>query len=58
MEPIAVEREAGQQDGRVFPDEPSFREWADSPEYQEISKDRHAGADTVTLLINGMDRRS
>ncbi|WP_040692530.1 DUF1330 domain-containing protein [Nocardia vinacea] len=41
-----------------FPDEPSFREWADSPEYQGISKDRHAGADTVTLLINGIDRRS
>jgi uncharacterized protein (DUF1330 family) len=41
-----------------FPDEPSFREWADSPEYQEISKDRHAGADTVTLLVKGIDRRS
>ncbi|WP_433760625.1 DUF1330 domain-containing protein [Nocardia sp. CA-135398] len=41
-----------------FPDEPSFLEWADSPEYQEISKDRHAGADTVTLLVKGIDPRS
>jgi uncharacterized protein (DUF1330 family) len=36
-----------------FPDEAAFRQWADSPEYQEISKDRHAGADTVVLLAKG-----
>lgn len=37
-----------------FPDETSFRAWAESPEYQEISKDRHAGADSVVLLIKGL----
>ncbi|MGV0605638.1 DUF1330 domain-containing protein [Mycolicibacterium sp. XJ1904] len=37
-----------------FPDEPSFRNWANSPEYQEISKDRRAGADSVVLLIKGL----
>lgn len=36
-----------------FPDEVAFRAWAESPEYQEISEDRHAGADTVVLLIEG-----
>ncbi|WP_039799139.1 DUF1330 domain-containing protein [Nocardia araoensis] len=41
-----------------FPDEQSFRAWADSPEYQEISKDRHAGADTVTLLVRGLGHGS
>ncbi|MBF6195132.1 DUF1330 domain-containing protein [Nocardia sp. CDC186] len=41
-----------------FPDEPSFRAWADSPEYQEISKDRHAGAATVTLLVRGLGHGS
>jgi uncharacterized protein (DUF1330 family) len=42
----------------AFPDEPSFRGWADSPEYLEISKDRHAGAGTVTLLVEGIGQRS
>ncbi|MEO3757208.1 DUF1330 domain-containing protein [Mycobacterium sp. B14F4] len=37
-----------------FPDEASFREWAESPEYQEISKDRQAGADSVVMLIQGL----
>ncbi|MFG1794782.1 DUF1330 domain-containing protein [Nocardia sp. NPDC049149] len=41
-----------------FPDEIAFRAWAESPEYLEISKDRHAGADTVTLLVKGLGRRS
>jgi uncharacterized protein (DUF1330 family) len=36
-----------------FPDEVAFRACAESPEYQEISEDRHAGADTVVLLIEG-----
>ncbi|WP_107658103.1 DUF1330 domain-containing protein [Nocardia suismassiliense] len=40
-----------------FPDEPAFRDWAESPEYLEISKDRLAGADTVTLLIKGLGHR-
>lgn len=37
-----------------FPDESSFRAWADSPEYQEISKDRRAGADSLVMLIEGL----
>ncbi len=37
-----------------FPDEAAFRLWAESPEYQQISKDRHAGADTVVLLAKGL----
>lgn len=36
-----------------FPDDAAFRSWAQSPEYQEISKDREAGADTVVLLVKG-----
>ena len=37
-----------------FPDEAAFHGWAQSPEYQEISKDRRAGADTVVLLVKGL----
>ena len=37
-----------------FPDEAAFRAWAESPEYRSISEDRHAGADTVVLLVNGL----
>jgi uncharacterized protein (DUF1330 family) len=37
-----------------FPDEAAFDGWAQSPEYQEISKDRRAGADTVVLLVQGL----
>jgi len=37
-----------------FPDEASYREWAQSPAYQEISKDRKAGADAVILLVKGI----
>ena len=37
-----------------FPDEAAFRGWAESPEYQDISKDRRAGADTVVLLAKGL----
>ena len=36
-----------------FPDEPAFREWAESPEYEEIAKDRKAGSDAVILLVQG-----
>lgn len=39
-----------------FPDEDSFREWEQSPEYQEIAKDRRAGADTVSILVRGVSR--
>ncbi|KZS58173.1 hypothetical protein A4G26_14670 [Mycobacterium kansasii] len=37
-----------------FPDEATFRGWAQSPEYQEISNDRRAGADTAVLLPQGL----
>jgi uncharacterized protein (DUF1330 family) len=37
-----------------FPDEAAFREWAESPEYLEIAKDRKAGADAVILLAKGI----
>ena len=37
-----------------FPDEAAFHDWAQSPEYQDISKDRIAGADTVVLLVKGL----
>jgi uncharacterized protein (DUF1330 family) len=36
-----------------FPDKAAFRAWSDSPEYQEISKDRKAGAQGVVLLAKG-----
>ena len=37
-----------------FADELAFRAWAESPEYRLISEDRHAGADTVVLLVKGL----
>ncbi|HLG98515.1 MAG TPA: DUF1330 domain-containing protein [Bryobacteraceae bacterium] len=37
-----------------FPDEAAFFEWAESPEYQEIVRDRHAGAKTIALLVKGL----
>jgi uncharacterized protein (DUF1330 family) len=37
-----------------FPDEAAFRGFVQSPEYREISKDRRAGADTVVLLVDGL----
>ncbi|HEY2504074.1 MAG TPA: DUF1330 domain-containing protein [Mycobacterium sp.] len=41
-----------------FPDEAAFNGWAllqlETPEYQDISKDRTAGADTVVLLVKGL----
>jgi len=36
-----------------FPDEPAFHEFWDSPEYQEIVKDRWAGSNGVILLAKG-----
>ena len=38
----------------AFPDESACRRFADSPEYQEISRDRRAGADTLSLLVQGI----
>jgi uncharacterized protein (DUF1330 family) len=37
-----------------FPDEGAFYEWANSPAYQEISKDRIAGSNAVVLLVRGL----
>ena len=37
-----------------FPDEAAYREWADSPAYREISKDRKAGAEAVVLLVKAI----
>ena len=37
-----------------FPDETLFRTWAESVDYQRISEDRRAGADTVVLLAQGL----
>ncbi|AEF36681.1 conserved hypothetical protein [Mycolicibacter sinensis] len=37
-----------------FPDEDAFRQWAESPDYRRISRDRQAGADTVVLLVKGL----
>jgi uncharacterized protein (DUF1330 family) len=41
-----------------FPDESAFREWAESPDYQRISEDRRAGADTVVLLAQALPRKA
>ena len=37
-----------------FQDEAAFRQWAESPEYQEISKDRKVGSEAVVLLVKGI----
>jgi uncharacterized protein (DUF1330 family) len=37
-----------------FPDENAFREWAFSPEYREITRDRHEGSEGVVLLVKGI----
>jgi uncharacterized protein (DUF1330 family) len=37
-----------------FPDEASFRDWAESPDYLEIAKDRKAGAKSVIVLVKGI----
>lgn len=37
-----------------FPDEERFQAWAQSPEYQEIAKDRWASSDAVAFLAQGL----
>ena len=37
-----------------FPDEAEFRSWSESTQYQDISKNREAGADSVVLLVKGL----
>jgi len=41
-----------------FPDEAAFRERAQSPDYQKISTDRHAGSRAVVLLLKGLSTAS
>jgi uncharacterized protein (DUF1330 family) len=41
-----------------FPDEASFHDWAESPEYLEIAKDRKAGAKSVIVLVKGIPGRN
>jgi uncharacterized protein (DUF1330 family) len=50
--PLVVEGKWDRGKGVVsaVPDEPVFREWAESVDYQWISGDRHAGAYTVVSL--------
>ena len=37
-----------------FPDEAAYREFAESPAYEEIARDRKAGSDAVVLLVRGI----
>lgn len=37
-----------------FPDETAFRDWAESPAYEEIARDRKAGSAGVVLLAKGL----
>ena len=37
-----------------FPDDAAAREFRTSPEYQEISIDRKAGADAIVLTVRGL----
>ena len=41
----------------AFASEADFREFMDSPEYQEISKDRRAGTSGFVLLVRGIPER-
>jgi uncharacterized protein (DUF1330 family) len=41
-----------------FPDESAFRGWVESPDYQRISEDRRAGADTVVFLVQALPRKA
>ena len=38
----------------AFPDEAAFHRWEQSPEYQEIAKDRRAGAKGVVMMVRGI----
>lgn len=37
-----------------FPDHAAYREFAESPAYEEISRDRKAGADAIVLVLRGV----
>jgi uncharacterized protein (DUF1330 family) len=56
-EPVEVLEGAWRRDKVVlmsFPDEAAYRHFADPHAYQEISKDRRAGADAVVLLVKAL----
>jgi uncharacterized protein (DUF1330 family) len=38
-----------------FPDEASLTAWLTSDEYSELAADRAAGADTIALLVRGVE---
>jgi uncharacterized protein (DUF1330 family) len=42
----------------AFPDEAEARRFAGSREYQEIAKDRKAGADAIVLMVKGFEPRA
>ena len=37
-----------------FPDEAEASRFISDPDYNEISKDRHAGAETLSILVRGL----
>jgi uncharacterized protein (DUF1330 family) len=37
-----------------FPDKEAFEEWAFSPAYRQIAKDRYAGSQGAVLLVKGI----
>ncbi|MBS1793700.1 MAG: DUF1330 domain-containing protein [Acidobacteria bacterium] len=55
--PRVVEGEFGREKVVLmeFPDREAFEEWAFSPEYAEIAKDRRAGSEGVVLLVNAFN---
>jgi uncharacterized protein (DUF1330 family) len=42
----------------AFPDVAEARRFAGSREYQEIAKDRKAGADAIVLMVKGFEPRA
>jgi uncharacterized protein (DUF1330 family) len=41
-----------------FPDKETAYRFMNAPEYQEIAKDRKAGADAISLLVHGFPTRA
>jgi uncharacterized protein (DUF1330 family) len=42
----------------AFPDEDEAKRFAGSPEYQEIAKDRKAGANAIVLMVKGFEAKA
>ena len=57
--PMVVEGDWGREKVVMlsFANEADFREFADSQEYQEISKDRRAGTNGFVILVRGVPGR-